>query len=222
LTICQRLIAGALLVSGLAVATPPAAAQPRLDPTITLFVRDDVGLPSMILRYAEDEVRRIFRAVGLGVAWHRAGAPRVPQGAAAKFWLIIQGDELAELRALPKPVLGAAPGTPQRRGRLAYVFYHRIEQVSNAFNVDSALILAHAIAHEIGHLLLPTSGHTSTGLMRASWDRHDLQDATQGALGFSPQQADLIRAALIPPDAVADDRRPSPQRPVIITANRLP
>jgi hypothetical protein len=42
-------------------------------------------------------------------------------------------------------------------------------------NVDSGRLLGRAIAHEIGHLLLGTSGHANRGLMRARWLTGELQ-----------------------------------------------
>ncbi len=49
------------------------------------------------------------------------------------------------------------------------------------------------IAHEIGHLLLPTDSHSETSIMRAMWDQQDLQLAAHGELGFTPRQAEFIR-----------------------------
>ena len=61
---------------------------------------------------------------------------------------------------------------------------------------DNLIVLAHAMAHEIGHLLLPY-GHSATGLMRAEWDRKDLRLAVHGRLNFTAEQATLIRIRLL-------------------------
>jgi hypothetical protein len=63
------------------------------------------------------------------------------------------------------------------------------------YDIDNVIALAHAMAHEIGHLLLPY-GHSATGLMRADWEGKDLRRAVQGQLKFTPQQAELIRTRL--------------------------
>jgi hypothetical protein len=52
------------------------------------------------------------------------------------------------------------------------------------------------MAHEVGHLLLPIQSHSSRGLMRAHWDRNDLELAQEGRLRFTGEQADLIRSKL--------------------------
>ncbi len=85
-------------------------------------------------------------------------------------------------------------------------FYHRVERIARthlntsnwrgASGVDAAILLAHAMAHEIGHLLLP-DGHSASGLMRADWSADDLHDAVRGELNFTPEQADVIRARLL-------------------------
>ena len=56
-------------------------------------------------------------------------------------------------------------------------------------------MLAHVMAHEVGHLLLP-HGHSATGLMRANWDAADLRRAVYRQLNFTAEQAELIRARL--------------------------
>lgn len=54
--------------------------------------------------------------------------------------------------------------------------------------------LGHFMAHELAHLLLPQYAHSSTGLMRAQWNRDDLERAQHGQLGFTQEQASLIRS----------------------------
>jgi hypothetical protein len=55
-------------------------------------------------------------------------------------------------------------------------------------------VLAYAIAHEIGHLLLPEPAHSPFGIMRADWDGDDLRHIASGSLQFTAGQADAIRA----------------------------
>ena len=105
--------------------------------------------------------------------------------------------------------LGVAIGTSEHRGRLAYVFYNRVEHIARThLNVShdaerkdlySVVVLAHVMAHEIGHLLLPY-GHSAIGLMRADWNAKDLDLALDGRLNFTSEQAELIRGQLSRPD----------------------
>jgi hypothetical protein len=89
---------------------------------------------------------------------------------------------------------------------VAYVFYDRVQHIAETYintsrdcaacDLDNVIVLAHVMAHEIGHLLLPY-GHSATGLMRANWDAGDLHRAVYRQLKFTPEQAALIRARLL-------------------------
>ena len=93
-------------------------------------------------------------------------------------------------------VFGFAPRTEDEAGRWIYIFYHRVEELVQKQRLleHKARILGLAMAHEIGHLLLPFHSHSPRGIMRARWDRQDFQLATYGNLGFTPMQAELIRS----------------------------
>ena len=54
-------------------------------------------------------------------------------------------------------------------------------------------MLACAIAHELGHLLLPVRTHAPAGLMRACWSRDEFHRAEQGQLTFLPEEVARIR-----------------------------
>src|SRR3974377_268085 len=60
--------------------------------------------------------------------------------------------------------------------------------------VSKAQILGHAIAHEVGHLLLNLEVHSERGIMRGEWGRAEMWDAAYGMLLFTPEQAELLRA----------------------------
>ena len=57
-------------------------------------------------------------------------------------------------------------------------------------------ILGHAIAHEVGHILLPGNAHTISGIMKAKWNLDDWAEAQRGALFSTPEQAKLMRREL--------------------------
>ncbi len=58
---------------------------------------------------------------------------------------------------------------------------------------DLAVMLGHAIAHEIGHVTLASDGHAPNGIMRAHWGKADLDQAAIGQLGFTARQGAEIR-----------------------------
>jgi hypothetical protein len=119
---------------------------------------------------------------------------------------VILSRELTDQLTVATTALGGAVGTREYRGRTAYVFYDRVERVARTYlntsrrdgidDTDNVIVLAHAMAHEIGHLLLPY-GHSTTGLMRADWDAKDMRLAVHGRLNFTSEQAELIRTRFL-------------------------
>jgi hypothetical protein len=60
--------------------------------------------------------------------------------------------------------------------------------------LDAEVVLAHTMAHEIGHLLLGSNSHASQGIMRPTWDERDIHLAKTGVLGFTDAQAERMQA----------------------------
>jgi len=93
--------------------------------------------------------------------------------------------------------LGIAAQPEKGTSGSASVFYNRVEQLARGGAASVAVILGHAAAHEIGHLLLGSNSHSALGLMRASWSRQDLQNAAAGDLLFTPEQAEAVKACAL-------------------------
>jgi hypothetical protein len=64
--------------------------------------------------------------------------------------------------------------------------------VAEGYRADKGVVLAAAIAHEIGHLLL-FYAHSKTGIMRADWNQSDFRQAAHGQLLFTAEQGTQIR-----------------------------
>ena len=187
-----------VLIIGLVGLARPAAADPRPSLSIVLQVPDDDSIRPNVVSRAKAEMSRIYRDAGIDIVWTRE-APD-PQ-----LTLTILSRELTDQLTVVTTALGGAVGTREYRGRRAYVFYNRVERVARTYlntsrrrgtnDTDNVIVLAHAMAHEIGHLLLPY-GHAATGLMRADWDAKDMRLAVHGRLNFTSEQAELIRTRL--------------------------
>ena len=54
------------------------------------------------------------------------------------------------------------------------IWADRVDNLARSAGADAGTLLGRAIAHEIGHVLLSTTRHTSRGLMRAEWTDHEL------------------------------------------------
>ena len=75
------------------------------------------------------------------------------------------------------------------------IYSRRVDQYAQERIASRSQILAYAMAHEIGHLLLGPVPHTLFGIMRGRWTTQDLQSMAQGDLRFSGQQSAVIRQA---------------------------
>jgi hypothetical protein len=79
-------------------------------------------------------------------------------------------------------------------GDHAGVFLSRVRQTAarNAGIIEVSDLLGCVMVHEIGHLLLHSTMHSSEGLMRAKYRPVDLKKAGQRQLKFTPEQAEAI------------------------------
>lgn len=90
--------------------------------------------------------------------------------------------------------MGITLGATHDTGGTVFVYREPIERVSHWREEEMARVLAYTIAHEVGHVLLPYPGHTSSGLMREVWARDDLFQISRGSMRFTPAQASAMRA----------------------------
>src|SRR5262245_37647842 len=191
-----------LVAASLVVVTEPAppvgyGARQTDRATINVVVHDYAGVPTQWLQQARSEMARIYREAGVNVVWWDARNLTVPRN--LLIVMIRRTEDFTQRYS--GDAMGAASGTADDRGRVAYVFYDRTEQFTPLYR---GRFLGHFMAHEVGHLLLPQYAHSPTGLMRAQWSREDLERAQYGRLGFTPEQATQIRskAAQLASDAL--------------------
>jgi hypothetical protein len=85
-------------------------------------------------------------------------------------------------------------------GDHAAVFLSRVRETAarNVGIIDVSNLLGYVMAHEIGHLLLHSTTHSSGGLMRGEFRPADLKKAGQRQLRFTPEQADAIHRDALP------------------------
>lgn len=152
-----------------------AAEQEQL-PAIRLQMDDDAEVPVAILKKSQDEVARIFGAVGVGVEWTET---------APSLTVRIVTSALA-YAGRHSSVMGVALRRPS--GATAQIFLKQVQDFARTYDGDVSILLAYVIAHEIGHLLLPRMPHSPTGLMKGDWDRTLVREAAAGSLTFTDAQ----------------------------------
>jgi hypothetical protein len=201
----SALLAASMSTSGTARATDEHAALRRL----SLRVSAQGDVPTVIMQRAQREAVWIFEDAGVQVEWIDCGFNRrQPDNhastSAEAINVVIVSRETKALSPISPDVLGAVMRDNDAR-EVGWVFFRRIERASEAYALDTGVVLGHAIAHEVGHLLLPRSTHGPSGLMRATWRMDDMRDAGQGHLRFSPAEAAIIRARLAARHALNPD-----------------
>jgi hypothetical protein len=88
-------------------------------------------------------------------------------------------------------------------GADASIFVDRCEAVMQNTPASFAKILGHAIAHEIGHVLLGSNEHSPAGLMRARWEKADWRRVAAAHIPIAPADAVRMKAGPLMADTVA-------------------
>jgi hypothetical protein len=132
--------------------------------------------------FDEDELMADFSAGGrterLGSATVTAAIfPRAPQGFS------------------PQALGFALPWA--KRGIQVTIYADRVEMASSSSLASFYRVLGHALAHELGHVILRSTAHESSGLMKGVWSKSDWQLAAVGLVPFNLDQAKNMTQALL-------------------------
>ena len=153
--------------------------------TITLY--DLAGLPSSTREAMKTETSRIFGQAGATLEWVdcEAGGEYMnlrecarPLGKARLMLQLIPGRNRQAPRASGMAVIEGESGV------FACLYPERIHELARDANWEFGDLLGHAAGHELGHLLLGSSRHSSAGIMRARWETEDLRRLSHAGLVF--------------------------------------
>lgn len=159
--------------------------------TLQLHLHNDAGLNPASIEQSLRELERILSPSGSGMKLHVFGAPAESSCEPAAGY-----EKIADLRILGRNANSRNHGRPalgystvgSEGGVYAVLFLRAIQRQASAANIPWTVLLAYAAAHEIGHLLLGSQAHTERGVMKASWDRDDMQAMCQLWLRFSGKE----------------------------------
>jgi hypothetical protein len=155
------------------------------------MIHNPANVPPDIVGRARDEVARLFGLIGVEIVWVRQVPP---PGTRVRIVSLVTWEPNED--QAPASALGYTLTGPGTRGVLAYVFWPRVERGAVKFTARLDYVLAVAIAHEIGHMLLPDDSHARHGLMEAYWNSGHFRLASAGLLHFSPETTEMIRQGL--------------------------
>lgn len=164
--------------------------------TAEIQVFNRVGVPDAVFDRAVDHAKEIFDKAGIPTKWRRCpvdkDAPketRCPVKESAFLLGVVKEDRVL-LAQRDTMTIGYTLRTAGRNN--AAVIWPRVQNFANWLGINSDLLLAYAMAHEIGHLLSPV-GHHSIGVMEPAWDRDDALNMARGRLGFCDRDVEQMR-----------------------------
>jgi hypothetical protein len=152
----------------------------------------------MMLKEALSTATKIYEKAGVKVSWldctlggkRLAEACHQPASPGTRFLRLVSGAAVEKLRP-EVGELGRALLRPDgSRGRMAYVFTSRVEDLAGraASGLEARLLFARllgcAMAHELGHLL--GMRHAGAGVMSTAWGVDELDATRAGVFGFEP------------------------------------
>src|SRR5262245_39734834 len=142
---------------------------------------DDIKMPTVVVRldnvalvrtadldFAESRAAEVFGRIGVRVTWiDEDTAFREHLRPPFTVVLINSGVQL-----LARPAVVDALGFADPSVSRAHVSYARVEALTARSPRSAASLLGDVIAHELGHLMLPSPRHSARGIMRSGVDVH--------------------------------------------------
>jgi hypothetical protein len=185
--------------------------QSAAENTLCLHFYNAAAVPSETAEHASLAVSRAFGRAGIRMTWEH------PPSDSEEAHVLDLNDSVGSFRSMKRPCLvlkivsdlpaGAYHGAlgfalPRSRfGIHVELVYRRIELQAASAGVTTDVVLAYVMAHEIGHVLLDSSCHSSAGIMRPKPDAESWRLASLGMMEFLPDQSKQMRKQLFRPEA---------------------
>jgi hypothetical protein len=181
-----------------------AAADDSKDRTLTVVVYDYAGLPDSSMNEVESLSAVLLSRAGIRAQWvHCLGHQSGPRPALC--------DGNLETGTVLFRILAAHPGQPNKLGDplgsamvangFASLYASETRKYADHNGLQAGSLMAYAMTHEIGHLLLGEN-HAASGIMRAVWGKTEYHEMAQRWLGFSEAERQALRQALPARDAL--------------------
>lgn len=167
--------------------------------SVTVRLHDYAKLDAALLRVTEEQVSAIYAAIGVVVIWRmpvrpndvRDGLSPWPSDPAPELTMLLMSTAMAAAVGIKDGVAGFAAVGASGGGSVAFTVPDRTRRIADCAGLPHTIVLASVIAHELGHLLMSTRGHSSSGIMRPQWTPSEFRDRRQSA--FAADEANSIR-----------------------------
>lgn len=172
--------------------------------TIMIRCYNNFGVPAADLASARQNAQAVLQQAGVDIVWEDCWVGRHEATTSARCQEPVGGDIVLRLQKTVEAdrskfvSMGfSLVGAPDAAPFLATVYVDRVESVARGAGIHAHRVLGLAIAHEIGHVLLNSNTHASSGLMRADWSRNELRRKDAAAWQFLDAEAAHVRAAAL-------------------------
>ena len=192
-------VLGFMGIMGLAFPETAFVGESDPRPTITVQIYNYSEASPGMLAAAEHEAGRILGEAGLRVIWLECPIVPVPVQPQASCGKAFSATDL-RLRVLATPVRNTFQDSFfgfTIHPVVASVYYEYAMRRAKTDDADfeTPTILGCVIAHELGHLLLGSNGHSGNGIMQPRWERNQFRQLMMGTLFFTTEQSGIMREA---------------------------
>lgn len=172
---------------------PPNSPPPR---PVKVRVYRSPEVTSEVLSAALNVAEATFAAASVDVVWKVCGPGecQTPPSPAERLVRLVHSPKGGshDTRCLGDTLIDVQKGI----GVLATVYVDRVMNLVRRLEIDQRTLLGRTIAHEIGHLLLATNTHSTSGLMRELWSREELLASHADDWVLRPVEVAAIRQRL--------------------------
>ena len=159
---------------------------------VILYVDGLVLPPVVVGQGSRLTVNRMYAGLGIALAWH--DGPRKSGGESGGA-VAVQICFTSDTRSASPNALAFA--LPYASGvKTITVIYPRIHVIAGGNRMLELSLLAHVLAHEIGHVLQGTMMHSETGVMKVGWTSFDYAAMVRRPLDFEPEDVAAILRGL--------------------------
>ena len=163
---------------------------------VRVVLHDSASVGEATLAEAREFSAAVFRAAGIEIDSAADASTCAAGGTARAFCVqVLLRPHHPQFEPGRVRTMGVALAADVHRAVVS-VYLDAVADVARRYGQPLGKVLGIALAHEIGHVLLPPPSHSSSGIMRPSWEGDTLRHAISGDIAFTDRQAALMRDRL--------------------------